>query len=71
MSSLGKKSKYEDMSGWTTMFKEGTRVHLTYVINNGTDNPARIFYTFLNGVTSSLSRYEEDDQFVDLSGVSS
>lgn len=71
MSSLSKKSKYEDMSGWTTMFKENTRVHLTYVINNGSDNPARIFYTFLNGVTSSLSRYEETDQFVDLSGIPS
>jgi hypothetical protein len=55
MNSTAEKSNYDDMSGWTTMFKEGNRVHLTYVINSLSDNPARIFYTFLNGVTSSLS----------------
>ena len=71
MNSKNAKSNPEDMSGWTTMFKEGTRIHLSYVINSNTDNPARIFYTFLNGITSSLSNYAPTDQFVDLSDVPS
>lgn len=67
MNSAQVKSKITDMSGWTTMFKPGTRIHLTYVINSVNDTPPRIFYTFLNGVTSSLSIYTETDQFIDLS----
>ena len=67
MNSAQVKSKITDMSGWTTMFKAGTRIHLTYVINSVNDTPPRIFYTFLNGVTSSLSAYTETDQFIDLS----
>lgn len=67
MNSAQVKSQITDMSGWTTMFKPGVRIHLTYVINSVNDTPPRIFYTFLNGVTSSLSAYTESDQFIDLS----
>lgn len=66
MNSAQAKSEITDMSGWTTMFKPDTRIHLTYVINSINDTPPRIFYTFLNGVTSSLSSYTEKDQFIDL-----
>ena len=69
MNSAQNKSKITDMSGWTTIFKPGVRVHLTYVINSLNDTPERMFYTFLNGVVSSLSSYTATDQFIDLSGV--
>ena len=57
--------QYEDMSGRTTIFREGDRIHLAYIINSLTDSPARIVYTMLNGIVSSLSLYDAKDQFVD------
>ena len=69
MNSAQVKSKITDMSGWTTMFKADTRIHLTYVINSVNDTPQRIFYTYLDGVVSSLSSYTETDQFIDLSNT--
>lgn len=63
--SVKDKPKYEDMSGRTTIFKENERIHLAYIINSLTDSPSKIVYTMLNGVVSSLSLYDETDQFVD------
>lgn len=54
--------------GLIATFKEDERIHITYAINSLSDDPARIVYTYINGVVSGLVRYAESDSFADATG---
>lgn len=58
-----KKTAITDMSGRTTVFFPGNRIRLAYVITHDNFAPARMVYTYLNGVISGLNICDEDDSF--------